>query len=273
MSAKKAPFIALPIETFDDGELTAMLYTTLKSDEFQKNKVTPDNFKEHTIFTIYLAPTKQELKVDEAVFFPVFNPAETDSLKLMVKLTDDATYYLSDEYAVDDAVKQILDKLDQIKEEALQQFINKLTAYFQYISQEYKYVKIKNATLKDGSKQHKIIDEALESGKSVGQVKFYAVDNYDNEYILNGMIFDEKKKLWIEIDTNDEVSDNWNDALVFYAGKMLVIKQLTCKFAVFGKEITTEMIAKEVPLDEVIELCESQGFKISRITEKEKEQD
>ncbi len=135
----------------------------------------------------------------------------------------------------------------------------------------YKILKIQDKPLRDKHKQWEIVEEALNNYKSVGQVRFYAVDPDDNEFILEGVIFDEAKKCWIDCDDKMELSREYKEAFIQYSAKKLLTKNHTCQFAMFAKEIAYENLAMKIDLDEVMTLLECYGYVVKRATDLDKQ--
>jgi len=124
--------------------------------------------------------------------------------------------------------------------------------------------------LVSAGKQMDVILEAMNNHKSVGQVRFLALDVNDNEIIIEGIIFDEELDVWKDINDSMEFSHNWEEAFIEYASKILLTNNLTCRYAFFGKIIEEENLAIPIDLEKVKILLECYGYIVNRLSERDK---
>ena len=120
---------------------------------------------------------------------------------------------------------------------------------------------------KSHEKTFEVIKESLDGFKDIGQVKFYALDPNDTQIIMSGVRFDEEIGVWIDVDDGMEYSENWDHAFTQYAAKILFKHNITCRFAIFGREIKEHNLAYQVDIEKVIELLECYGYVVKRATD------
>lgn len=121
--------------------------------------------------------------------------------------------------------------------------------------------------------QWAVIDEALAEGKSIGQVRFMGLDVDDTQIILDGVIYDERLGLWVDIVDRREYAADYNRAFVNYGARVLKDKNITCKYAMFGKLLKgkNEIMAMPIDLEQIKEVLECDGYVVNRLTDVDKQ--